>query len=385
MPKFLIIALSTLLALGLFSEKYLPFVKELLIGVIFIYVLSSSKNLHVLNKKIKTAVPLLLIFLIFLILGALLPYHIDGYSVINFKFLTAILFFIFLSTFFSIYPKLISTSLISFGIGVGILSILFAFNILGESSFDIRNDRLFFLGENPNSLSVRVSLGILFLIWGIIENGLKLSKIFRFSLCLLIPFMFNLLLVSGSKGSFILCVLSVIIYIVLLKNISKRVKKIVVFIASIVSVFVFFMFLDSALYGRFLSADITSGRTDIWGSAYDIFANNPFGVGEIGYNVEINRREGKMIDTHNLFLYLAVAGGLFSLILFIYFLAVLLVKNIKQYKKDRNIINLIIFFSMVFIMSKTGGVISYLIMWYFLACINVSLTRRDSYKLKNEI
>ncbi|AZB28241.1 O-antigen ligase family protein [Chryseobacterium balustinum] len=274
--------------------------------------------------------------------------------------------------------------MISFGIGMGILSILFAFNILGASSFDIRNDRLFFLGENPNSLSVRTSLGILFLVMGVIENGLRLPKFFRFLLAVPIPFMFNLLLASGSKGSFILCILSVVIYILLLKNISKRVKRFVIFSALIISTFVFNIFLNSALYNRFLDANITSGRSDIWESAYDIFVNNPFGVGEIGYKVEINIRQGKIIDTHNLFIYLAVTGGLFALIIFMYFLAVLLIKNIKQYKREKNIIYLIIFFSMVFIMSKTGGVLLYLIMWYFLACINGSLNKSNSLKIRNE-
>src|SRR5690606_8278445 len=104
---------------------------------------------------------------------------------------------VFLSTFFSIYPQYVQISLISFGIGAGFLSILFGIGFFGADAYEIRNDRLNLLGENPNSLSVRISLGVLFLVWGSLENGLKLSKFYRFLLLVPIPFMFNLILLSG--------------------------------------------------------------------------------------------------------------------------------------------------------------------------------------------
>src|SRR5690606_21019851 len=372
MLRILIISLSILLSLGLFAEKYFPYLKEVTIAGLFLYVLIKKENHFALKEKIKEAFPLFLIFLILLVLGAILPYHLDGESVINFKFLVAIIFFVFLSTFFNIHPKYVQTSLISFGVGTGILSVLFAAGFFGAEAYEIRNDRLFLLGENPNSLSVRVSLGVLFLISGAIENSLKISKIKRILLLVPIPFMFNLILASGSKGSFLLCISSVAIYLFFLKNVSKWVKTFIIFVSIIIFFIALSFFFQSTLYDRFLNSDLTTGRSDIWEKALGIFLDNPMGVGEVGYKIEIYRRIGNIIDTHNLFLYLLVTGGFLSLFAFLYFLYRMFLGTFRKYKNEKNIVNFVIFFSMIFVMSKTGGVLTYLIMWYFFACINNS-------------
>ena len=372
MLRILIIFLSLLLSLGLFAEKYFPFVKESIISILFVYVLVKKENYSELKEKIKDAFPLIFILILFIVLGAFLPYYLDGESVINLKFLIAILFFVILSTFFSTNPQLVQISLIMFGIGAGLLSIFFSFGILGESTYEIRNDRLFLLGENPNSLSVRVSLGILFLISGTIENGLKISKIKRILLLVPVPFMFNLILASGSKGSFLLCISSVAIYLLFLKNVSRWVKTFIIFVSIIIFFIALSFFFQSTLYDRFLNSDLTTGRSDIWEKALGIFFDNPMGVGEVGYKIEIYRRIGKIIDTHNLFLYLLVTGGFLSLFAFLYFLYRMFLGTFRKYKNEKNIVNLVIFFSMIFVMSKTGGVLTYLIMWYFFACINNS-------------
>lgn len=378
MIRILVILISLLLSLGLFADKYLPFIKEITLVGLFLYVLFTPSYYPILRDKIKEAIPLFVIFLILLFLGAFLPYYIQEDSAINIKFLVAIIFFVIFSTFFSIHPKYIQTSLVAFGIGAGILSVLFTLGIFGESAYEIRNDRLILLGENPNSLSVRIGLGILFLAWGAVENGLKLSKFYPFLLLLPIPFMYNLILASGSKGSFLLCVGSVALYILLLKNVSKTTKSIIVFFAFIILSFALIFFVESTLYERLLGSSLTSGRSDIWNVALQIFTDHPLGVGEGGYKQEIYKRIGIFIDAHNLFIYLLVTGGFLALLLFVYFLYNIFIKNIRQYKTNKNIIYLLIFFSMIFVMGKTGGVLTYLILWYFLACINGSQLKKIS-------
>lgn len=376
MAKLLVIALSIFLSLGLFADMYLPYMKELAIGAIFLYTITLQGSIPILLLKIKTAFPLIIIFLLFLLIGAFTSHYIEGESVFNIKFLMSILFFIFLSAFFEINPKLVQVSLIFFGVGAGLLSLLFSFGILGESAYEVRQDRLILLGENPNSLSVRISLGVLFLIWGAIENGLKLSKFKRVVLLFPIPFMFNVILASGSKGSFMLCIGSIIIYILLLKNISKTIKRGIIVFISFITFFAASLFFQSALYERFLTSDLTTGRSEIWSVALNIFTENPMGVGEAGYKIEINQRIGRIIDTHNLFIYLLVTGGFIAFTVFIYFLYSIFIRNLKFYKTKREIIYLIILFSMLFVMIKTGGVLTYLIMWYFLACIDVQSMKK---------
>lgn len=368
--KFLIIILSLLLSLGLFADKYFPLVKEFITGIILVKVLINRRNLSSLIVNLNDLLPLILIFLIFSILGAILPYYLQGESVVNTKFLLAIFFFGSLSVVFKNNPEYIQVSLISFGIGAGILSILFGIGFFGAEAYEIRNDRLDLLGENPNSLSVRVSLGLLFLVWGCVENGLKISLFKRILLIIPIPFMFNLILLSGSRGSFLLCVGSVALYILLLKNVSKVLKNLIIIVGVIMGLITVSLFFQSALYERFISTGLIDSRAEIWESAIEIFKRNPLGVGEIGYKFEIFQKLGVMIDTHNVFIYLLVSGGFISLILFLIFLFRLFIKSYRHFRVKSNIIYLIIYFSMIFVMSKTGGVLSYLIMWYFFACLN---------------
>src|SRR5690606_19604153 len=163
MLRILIIMLSLLLSLGQFAEMYLPFFKEAIIGFLIVYVLFTDRSRLILMENIKDAFPLFLIFLIFLFLGAILPYQIKEESVINFKFLSAIFLFIFLSSFFSMRPRDVAFSLIFFGLGAGLLSILYGLGFFGTEAYEIRNDRLNLLGENHNFLIVRFSLGFIFL------------------------------------------------------------------------------------------------------------------------------------------------------------------------------------------------------------------------------
>lgn len=370
--KFVIIIFSFLLSLGLLSETYFPFVKEAAIGLIAFHVIFKSKSFSILLEKLTESIPLWIIFLILLLLGSFLPFSLAEESVFNSKFLLAISLFIFLSAFFSIYPQYIKHSLIFFGIGGGIMSIMFSFGLFDSSFFEIRNDRLIFLKENPNSLSVRVSLGILFLIWGALENKLKLSSFGRICLVIPVPFMFNLVLATGSKGSFLLCLGSIVCYILLVKNLSKTMKRKVIVLGIVALFFAVSLFFESSVYERFMTGNLTSGRNEIWESAFNIFYNHPFGVGEVGYQVLISKLIGIDIDTHNLFIYLLVTGGFLSLLVFIYFLLMMLKRIVLTYKEEKNAIFLIIFVSMIFVMSKTGGVLTYLIMWYFFACISGS-------------
>lgn len=372
MARVLIIILSLLLASGLFADKFLPYLKELTIALVVLHTFFSVNFSKILLPKIRSGVPLFSILIILLLLGLFKVYYIEEGSVFNVKFLLSIFLFVFLSAFFEDNKDLIHNSYLYFGVGAAILTMGYYTGLFGDEVYEIRNDRLILLGENPNSLSVRISLGVLFLIAAVIENSLKLSRVIRIALIVPIPFMFGLIVASGSKGSFILCLGSIFIYILFMKNISKRTKNMIKLISLLALIPLLIYLADSSLIERFYSASsITSGRGEIWKAAIDIFSINPFGVGEIGYKVEIERMLGRVIDTHNLFIYLLVTGGFVSLILFIYYLLNLLKLNIHNYKLAKNIMPLIIFFSMIFVMGKTGGVLTYLVMWYFLATINI--------------
>lgn len=373
MISYLLLLFSFLLSLGAVSDMFLPFVKEGVLVIILVKIcLDREYILLVFSNLIQNLFLIgVLLYLFFIdVVFKNYSFH-DDVSTFNSKFLFSIIFFVVFSSIFQKEEGLKIKSLFAFALGGVCLSVLYGLGVLGESFYEIRNERLLLFGENPNSLSVRIVLSILFLVWIVVENKLSISLFKRFLLLLPIPFMFNLVLFSGSKGSFLLMFLSILIYLLLQKKIKREFKIALIIVSIIGSVLILMMIKDSALYERFTSGgSLTTGRVEIWEAAINIFSNNVFGVGELGYKNAILIEMGKEIDTHNLFVYLLVTGGGVCLSFFLVFLFKLLKKCILKFRYERNIIDLVIFISMVFVMSKTGGVLTYLIMWYFLATIN---------------
>jgi len=368
MARNLVIFFSFILALGNLVDLFGAGILEILAIIVGFLIIIERKNQKNILKYGKQAFPLFIILVILFFANVFYGYTGIDDQFLNLKFLLAIVIYILLSAFFENDKKGMLLSLLLFSIGTAILSILYFFDLL-QGGLELRKDRLIFLGENPNSLSIRISLGVFLLIWMSLKN--IFNSIFKRILLLIpVPFMIALIVASGSKGSFVLCILSVLMLIFISKNISKKYKYIFISFLFIFLVFSLDFLLKSNLYERFAESELTTGRLDIWKEAMDIFYSNPFGVGENGYKQEIKFRIGESLDTHNVFIYLLVTGGLISLVLFIYFYLKILQKSIISYKISREPVFIIIWISMFIIMSKTGGVLTYLIMWYFLAVIN---------------
>ncbi|CAM3389134.1 O-antigen ligase family protein [Aequorivita lipolytica] len=379
MTRYLVFFFSFILALGNLTDLFLSGIVEILAVLIGTLIIFQKKHITSILKYSKQAFPLFLILLILFIANLFYGYTNNEYSEFNFKFFLIILIYILFSVFFENDPKAITSSLFFFSAGTAVLAILYFFNLLG-SGIEVRNDRLLFLGENPNSLSVRVSLGVIVFIWLALNNKLHSSLLKKIFLLIPVPLMMAMIIASGSKGSFLLCVFSVLLLLLISNNLSKKTKIFSFVIVVLIFVLSYDVLLKSNLYERFLNSTLTTGRSDIWKQALGIFYDNPFGVGEGGYFKEIRLRTGESIDTHNLFIYLLVSGGFISFFLFSFFYFKLLKKSIQAFKTNREPIFFIIWISMFFIMSKTGGVLSYLIMWFFLTMINAQTIRTKEKK-----
>jgi len=148
-------------------------------------------------------------------------------------------------------------------------------------------------------------------------------------------------------------------------------KSVVIGIFLLCLLFFFKNFMPSTkLFERFVKSNNVLGvRQDIWANALSIWSEQPFGVGEKGYLDEMVRRYSMTWDTHNLFIYILVTGGIQSLILFFIYILILLKKAYKNLK-DGSTFPFIAFIVILLIAAKTGGVLTYLIMWYYFAVID---------------
>lgn len=312
---------------------------------------------------------LILIFIFFIVAQVL-----NGYSelikpLVNLKFLLCIAFFILLSGFFKYNRKYVHYTLSAFSLGCFLFSIYILF--LNPSLYSIIKGQMIVLDENPNSTSSRLVISVVYILYFIINNPLKLSRA-RFLSIIAIPSLVYMIVLSGSRGSLIAMVLGLYM-IFIFSNIKKSYKSILSFLLVFLSLYLFQRVLDSEDLGsRWESAleGDTAGRTDIWEIVIDISLHNPLGVGETGYVEKMSNLYGYYIDTHNIFLYVLVCGGFISFVLFVFLWLKLLLNSLKVsiYSKDiLPLLMLIIIFSIVF---KTGGAITFLLYWFIFSVVN---------------
>jgi O-antigen ligase len=330
-----------------------------------------SKDFFTEIEKIKKPILILLVILfIFFISGISYGYANNEKSIFNIKFLICIVLFGVLAYTFKNNLKLCFQSLMVFSISCASLALFSYFGLLGNS-YEVINDRALLFGENPNSTSTRMALALLYFFYILIQDPLKYRKLRYLVLMAFFPLLMAIVL-SGSRGS----LFSLIIGIVILVMFSKIKKYTKVFLACLMLIGFFFIInylSDNGIkldrFNSFIEEGNTGGRQEIWLVAMDIFYDYPFfGAGEAGYFDEILHRYLVAIDTHNLFIYLLVCGGIFSFLLFVWFM-IILFKNVIVNYKNKEVLPLIFFCFIILLAAKTGGVLTYLIMWYLFAII----------------
>lgn len=320
--------------------------------------------------------------LAFVFIFFILAQVINGYSVllkplVNYKFFLCILFFLIVSKYFSKNPKAIHHTMIAFSVSCFVFSLIVLF--LSPELYQIHKGQLIVLDENPNSTSSRLVIAVTYVLYFIMRNPFNLGQL-RFFGLLLLPSLVSMIVLSGSRGSLLSMLLGAYV-IFLLTDIGKIKKIVLTLIFFGFSLYLFKKILVSEELGSRWEAALdgdTAGRTDVWSAVIDISYNNPLGVGETGYIEKINNLFGYHIDTHNLFLYVLVCGGYISLFLFSILWIRVLIKSLRVYLYSKDILPMVMFVSILFLVSKTGGVITFLLFWFVFALINGYQKSRDS-------
>jgi O-antigen ligase len=296
----------------------------------------------------------------------------------NVKFLAAIGVYISMSVFFRLHPDKALLSMFYFSIGVAAMVTVYYLGLF-EGNYRFSKGRIFLFEENPNSISSRVAIAIIFLFYWVIDNPLRFKRA-RWLLLLPIPLMFFFVFLTGSKGSTIISGFGVI-SVFLFSSYSRGLKSILSIISLLLIVsFGVKSFNETTVYKRFQEDSVTElgTREELWLNAVDIFVDNPWGIGEKAYFREAKSRIGRALDTHNLFLYILVTGGVLGIVFFLIFLTRVFRLMVAQIKK-RQIITPIIYFVLVLLISKTGGVLTYLVLWYSLAFVTGYRLNTKSY------
>jgi len=362
---FIISSFSFFLAFGKFDpfgSNSLYFNILTIMSIIVIYTFSNKKNLFSSNY-VSQYVILLTISIFFLLSSIKYGKSFNTINPLNIKYILCISIYIFFSYEFSKDNKLKYYSILFFSISCGIISLFYYLGLFNNHVL-FNNGRLLLFNENPNSISSRFSIGFAILYFNILNDPLKLGKK-KYSLCIFLLPIISLIIDTGSRGSFIILIIS-FIFLTLL----SKVKKIYIIIFTLmIFPYIYKLIENSSMINRFEMKDITGGREIIWSITSEIAQNNIFGIGEEGYSIEMIKIINKVKDPHNIFLYILVCGGIISLLLFMIFLTILIKKSHKQLL-EKNPLPLVLLILLLFLMSKTGGVLTYLIMWYFLSYIN---------------
>lgn len=297
---------------------------------------------------------------------------IFGIPNFNFKFLSALILSSVFSSVMNFNRELEYNGLKLFVLGMTLYALFFYLGFF-SGNFYFSKGRLYLFEENPNSLSTRVALSIFISFFLFLKSKKYIQKLIYFVPTItLSPF----LLLFGSKGSFLMVGIAVILYYLLYGDVKFKKKIFPIFITFFVFLrYIFDSLIESTVGQRFLQDGNDLGtRNTLWEIALNkIFLKYPMGVGEIRYFQLMEKEFGIALDTHNLFLYILVTSGFIGLIIFILPLLTLIKDHFKLYLKSREPFYLVLLVFLLLLMSKTGGILSYLIMWYFISFIHSNL------------
>lgn len=362
-----VLALGTInpFALNTFQDEPSESIFLSLFSVLFMLVtfISYHKSLwNSINSRIVCSA-LILIGTIFM---ADIFYGVSTFSFYFYlKFLVVIIVFFSFILYFKKNPQMIVPCLLVFSVSCAIL-IFFALTTGLGGYAETYKGRLFLYGENPNSTSSRMSMALLFFSYLLFSKQYKLIWRLLFGVCILILFLY--IIRSGSRGSFLVTLLGVAL--IFLSSRGGFGNK-TIFVIIGISIIAWFLpnlmnNEDVALFERMEELQGHTSREDLMKQAFTIFMDNPIiGVGSNGYGEEKALRGFDHRDSHNIVTTILAMGGIVSFLAFAVLLLVLIKPTIRI--RHNSITPLVLFLSMFLISMKTGGVITFVLMWYIYA------------------
>jgi len=266
-----------------------------------------------------------------------------------------------------------------------IISTLFLLGFL-EPYTAIRSGRVYINGENPNSTSGRFVLAAIFLIYMIIYNPYKWDLRRFIGLVLFVP-LIAIIVASGSRGSIIIlacCVAALI----LTCNLPLKFKGCLLgALLVVLAIYYNFYFVnvvnEYSVLSRFeqLINGNDAGRSMLIEEAKILFYDSPwFGYGAKGFTEQMLFRFNERHTVHHLYYYLLATGGIIGSLPFFIFMLIYGYGAIRIIKYQNMSLVLMLFNILLF--SKTGGVLTYALIWYLFSIISSYI---EIYKFKHNL
>lgn len=327
------------------------------------------------TKYVLPAVRLLFLLWLWIGIQSIFNYW-DGsrFSVFNVTLFQNIILFWLLSSQFIRTPSVLKNAFLSFILSVFMMSVLIYLGIGVERDLSegIGNSRLSFFGNNSNTLGEYLSISIILVVYLFI-NRMKYFGKKSYWLLFTIPVFLSLVGLTGSRGALVIIIVGISVLFFTIKSTFFQ-KIIGLFIGSLLLIYIVNKALESEVMQKRVVESYEDGnlggREIIWARALNIFYYHPFtGLGATGYEREVLKVSNRFQDTHNLYLYLLVTGGIVGLCIYLIFFYVVWNSAWTSYSRHSDSIALILLFIYLFSSMKSGGFINDKFMWFLLAVI----------------
>ena len=217
--NLLVIFFSIFLAFGKFDPFGIGWIKDIVTVALILFIFFVTDVIQNI-KYYKYQLFLLFSIGFFIFIGDLFYGYSRFYEeFFLLKYFSAIIVFWVLSYLFIKYKEICYTSLLTFSLTNSLIVLLYFFGYLNKY-INIRSGRLYIFEENPNSVSTRISIAFIILLYFIVENPKRKGKI---RLLLMIPFPFLLLFIvdTGSRSSFLAVIIGSFLILLLSKIKAK--------------------------------------------------------------------------------------------------------------------------------------------------------------------
>lgn len=328
---------------------------------------------------VKKTLQILFLLWVWILLQSLFNYHsntkVSLYSMSFFQ--NIVLFWLIANDIISGRAK-VKQIYAMFALSVFVMSVLAKLEIGIDTELDIGGGlfRLRFFGANSNTIGNYCSIALI-LIAAMVLDKKEFYPKKTYLFLGMIPTILTMMALTGSRGALGMFFIGVSLLLLLRKTTPSN-KVLIIFAGFFILLFSFNKIMESSRTMQNRLAKTTEGDTLgerglIWNTALDIYSDYPFiGLGTTGYEKEMTQRYVRYMDTHNLFLYFMVTGGIVGLLIYLFFLRELFIGIRYIYKNSENVLPIALFMVYLFNAFKAGGIINSKLMWVLLAIIFAS-------------
>lgn len=243
----------------------------------------------------------------------------------------------------------------------------------------VSNGRLWIFGENPNSFSFLMGLGTIILTnkFNQIGKESNIVKVFDIiSICLLLLY----IVLSGSRGSFLIVSICMVILLFNKRLLHKAHITIPIFIIVIFSGYYYYdAHQDEISIFNRMSNISSDERGELQSQSLELFFEQPLlGYGVNGYKEQMLIRHYETRDSHNVLITTAAMSGVIGGFALSVFLILLLHMSWKNRVFDW--LGFVICVNVFLMSMKTGGVLTFAMMWYSYAIVVALSTNKAKIK-----